>query len=285
MKVIQAAELPMIERANTAREGRFVEKTYLQGTPGSLDNFKFYMTQTFKDFYSPRHKHNFEQVRVQLSGTTNYDRDGVLKPGVIGYFPEGTPYGPTTVPTEDSVIVILQAGGPSLSGYASAIERENAIAELKKFGTFKNGAYLPNAPGGKNQDAFEATWEHINKRKLEYPMLRYQHPVFMNTQNFPWRAMSGAPGVSERQLGSFEAGFTIRTVMIQPGSVVTVKGRTIAYVMEGTGSAGGTAFRKEDVVYADAGETAEIRAASAVELCTIEMPVWKSQEQSTSAAA
>jgi hypothetical protein len=64
MRVIRDADLPMVERKETQREGRFIEKTFLQGEPGRPDNFKFYMVQQFGDFYSPRHRHNFEQIRL-----------------------------------------------------------------------------------------------------------------------------------------------------------------------------------------------------------------------------
>ena len=40
------------------------------------------MVQQFGDFHSPRHKHNFEQVRLQLAGTISYDGDGTMTPGV-----------------------------------------------------------------------------------------------------------------------------------------------------------------------------------------------------------
>ena len=272
MRIIRDSELPMVERKETQREGRFIEKTFLQGPAGAPDNFKFYMVQQLGDFYSPRHKHNFEQVRLQLEGTTSYDKDGIMKPGVLGYFPEGTPYGPTTIKSEESLIVILQAGGPSRSGYASAAERETANHELRKTGQFRNGVYFPNpGTGRKNQDAFEACWEFINNRKLEYPEPRYQRPVFMNTQSFQWRPLADAAGVSEKALGAYELGFGLRYLKIEPGSRFAVNGRVICYVLGGSGSADGGPFSKGDVIYADVAETANLKAATTVELFVISM--------------
>jgi hypothetical protein len=272
MQVIRDSELPMVERKETQRVGRFVEKTFVQGHPGAPDNFKFYVVQQFGDFFSPRHKHNFEQVRLQLEGTTSYDKDGIMKPGVLGYFPEGTAYGPTTIKSEESLIVILQAGGPSRSGYASAAERETANGELRKTGEFRNGVYFPNPGSGrKNQDAFEACWEFINKRKLEYPEPRFQRPMFMNTRSFDWRSLGGARGVSEKQFGTFELGFSMRYLRIELGASTSVNGRIICYVLAGTGAADGTAFAKGDVIYADASETATIEATTTIELFNISM--------------
>jgi hypothetical protein len=274
MRVIRDADLPMVERTETQREGRFIEKTFLKGTPGTLDNFKFYMVQQFGDFYSPRHKHNFEQIRLQLKGTTSYDRDGTMTEGVLAYFPEGTPYGPTTIKSEESLIVILQAGGPSFAGYPSAAEREAAIVELKKSGEFRKGVYFPNpGTGRKNQDAFEACWEQINQRELIYPEPRFQRPVFMNTNSFAWRPLDGAPGVAEKQLGAYELSFGMRYVRIDQGATHRIPGRTICYVLAGDGSAGGSAFTTGDVIYADVGEMAEIKATATVELFAIAMMV------------
>jgi hypothetical protein len=274
VRVICNADLPMVERKETQREGRFIEKTFLQGTEGAPDNFKFYMVQQFGDFYSPRHKHNFEQVRLQLEGSTSYDKDGIMHPGVLGYFPEGTPYGPTTIKSEESLIVILQAGGPSRSGFASAAEREMANRELRKTGEFRNGVYFPNpGTGRKNQDAFEACWEHINKRKLEYPQPRYQRPLLMNTQSFAWRPLPDARGVREKQLGHYELGFGLRYLEVGPGARYAAAGRIICYVLAGNGSASGTAITKGDVVYADVGEAAVIAADTTIELLAISMLV------------
>jgi len=286
MRVIRDSELPMVERKETQREGRFIEKTFLQGRSGAPDNFKFYMVQQFGDFYSPRHKHNFEQVRLQLEGTTSYDRDGIMKPGVLGYFPEGTPYGPTTIKSEESLIVILQAGGPSRSGYASAAEREHANHELRKTGQFRHGVYFPNpGTGRKNQDSFEACWEFINKRKLVYPEPRFQRPVFMNTQSFDWRPLPDARGVAEKQLGIFELGFGFRYLRIEPGASAAVNGRAICYALGGSGTADGAAFAKGDVVYADAAETATIKATATTELYCISMLMLAAGEVSATDSA
>ena len=285
MIVIRGSELPMVKRKETQREGRFIEKTFLKGTAGTPDNFKFYLVQQFGDFYSPRHRHNFEQVRLQLEGTTSYDKDGIMTPGVLGYFPEGTVYGPTTIKSHNSLIVILQAGGPSRSGYPSAAERETANRELRKLGQFRNGAYFPK-PGGrrKKQDAFEACWEFINNRKLEYPEPRFQRPVFMNTQCFDWRPVPEARGVCQKQLGAFDLGFGLRHLRIDAGVDFTANGRIILYVLDGNGAAGGKSLSKGDVVYADVMDTANIKAVTTVTLFVISMLVFSDSHMTTAEA-
>lgn len=274
MQVVRASELPMVERAVTQREGRFIEKTLLQGKPGFVDNFKFYLVEQFGDFYSPRHKHNFEQIRVQLRGTTSYDKDGLMKTGTVGYFPEGTPYGPITITSKESLVVTVQFGGPSMSGYASAGERETAIKELKKSGEFRNGAYLPNKDTGrKNQDAYEACWEHINQRKLKYPKQRFQRPVLMHMESFDWIPVDDAPGVQERQLGNFQRGFGMRSLRIDPGASFSGPGRVIWYVLSGHGRAGNQDVTEGDVIYADHSDQATVAASAMLDILAISMPL------------
>ena len=66
----------------------------LHGSEGSPDNFYLSIGVLGGDFVSPRHRHNFDQVRFQLEGTCDFASDGTMRPGSIAYFPGGTRYGP-----------------------------------------------------------------------------------------------------------------------------------------------------------------------------------------------
>ena len=110
--------------------------------PGTLDNFQLGVGVSQGDFYSPRHRHNFEQIRVQLDGALSYDRDGVMSAGIVGYFPEGVFYGPQSQKPEDvATAAVLQFGGASGSGYLSNKETRAAMEELNKLGEFKDGVF------------------------------------------------------------------------------------------------------------------------------------------------
>ena len=114
------------------RGGIFHGRRLLEGTPGTIDNFQLSIGVSQGDFYSPRHRHNFEQIRVQLDGTLDYDRDGKMTAGIVGYFPEGVFYGPQSQnPDEVATAAVLQFGGASGSGYLSNAETRNAMEELK----------------------------------------------------------------------------------------------------------------------------------------------------------
>src|SRR3954466_3743474 len=76
MKVIRAEDVPFEKHKARAREGGFEFRRILEGASGAPDNFVFRMTRVGADYTSPRHKHNFEQFRLVLEGTADFDRDG-----------------------------------------------------------------------------------------------------------------------------------------------------------------------------------------------------------------
>jgi hypothetical protein len=278
MKVVHDADVPFIQRKERQRAGVFFEKRLFDGEESLTDNFQFTLVKTGSDFYSPRHRHNFDQFRFQIEGEAGFDRDGTMTPGTVGYFPEGTRYGPQTNKGE-LVTLVLQFGGASGNGYMSRNSVVRAVQDLKQTGEFKDGVYYPNeGSDGKQQDGYEACWEHVNKRKLEYPAERFHHPVFMNSAAFAWAAIDGQPGVSEKLLGSFdEYGTGIRFVRIGAGATLRAEGRRLYYALSGSGTAGGEAWTKGDVIHTGTDERHEIRAAEAAEFYVIMMPQFKAQ--------
>ena len=154
MKIVQGDELEWV-RGLEYRGGTFHYRNLMEGTPGTIDNFQLSMGRNDKDFVSPRHRHNFEQFRFQLEGDLDFDRDGKMTPGMLGYFPEGASYGPQTSEAT-AMTIVLQFGGPSGSGYLSRAEVNAGMAELRKTGTFEAGVYKrnPDVPGKRNMDGF-----------------------------------------------------------------------------------------------------------------------------------
>ena len=188
-----------IASTRTGKERQF--KTLLTGEDGALDNFRLYFVRQQGEVDVPRHKHNFDQIRMCLEGgKQNYGKDKWIAPGEIAYFPEGTPYGPEQSNTE-RLSITLQFGGASRSGFISSARVQKAMDEMKEFGTFEKGIFKRTgqlAPGEKrNQDAYEAIWEHVNKRKLVYPKPRYGEPILMKPENFEWEACEGPAGLCE----------------------------------------------------------------------------------------
>jgi len=79
-------------RANV--RGNLAIKPLLVGRPGRPENYLANIARSAGDYSSPRHRHNFDQLRVVLDGRLPVTPRRTMKPGQIGYFPEGTYYGP-----------------------------------------------------------------------------------------------------------------------------------------------------------------------------------------------
>jgi len=276
MKIVQGDELEP-RRGLEHRGGTFHFRMLMEGAPGTVDNFQFTLGQMGGDFYSPRHRHNFEQVRFQVSGTLDFARDGKLTPGMVGYFPEGMHYGPQTQnPDEMPMAAVLQFGGASGSGYLSRGEVRAHRAELAEVGEFTDGVFRRNDAAGakKNLDGYQAIWEHANGRAMEYPKPRYNRPVFMDPENLNWTAVEGSPGVAEKFLGVFsECRTRAAIVKIEAGATyVTGARRSIFLVRSGAGEVEGQPFRTFTTLFTEKGETASFTAREAAILLHVDLP-------------
>lgn len=184
------------------RTGDIAFKRLLAGRETEPNNFYMSLVRTGAGYYTPRHKHNFDQFRYVISGELNYGSEQALPTGAVGYFPEGTYYGPQDEDRE-AVSILLQFGSASGSGYMSQDELERGFEELQSVGEFKDGVFSKTKPGGGkvNRDSYEAIWEHHNQRELVYPNRRFSHPVIMFPEAFDW--VESAPGVQEKHLAAF----------------------------------------------------------------------------------
>ena len=275
MKIVQADDVPL-ERGLEHRGGTFHFRRMLEGEAGRLDNFQLSFGQMGGEFYSPRHKHNFEQIRFQFEGVLDFGRDGKLTPGMVGYFPEGAPYGPQTQGPEDTPkSAVLQFGGASGSGYLSRNEVKAGMEELKQFGEFKGGVFRrhEDVEGKRNMDGYQAIWEHKNKRRMIYPKPRYPQPIFMNPDDFQWVAAAGCDGVFEKVLGVFtERGTKVRMVKIGAGSEVRLTGRSVFITLDGAGTASGQPVSYQTTIYLDHGEELALQAEREVRLLHYGLP-------------
>lgn len=285
MRVVHAEDVPYKKPGTRHREGDIEFRRIMQGEPGGVQNFEFLFAKTGGRFYGPRHRHNFEQIRFGLSGTLGSNKSDYIGPGQIGYYPENCYY---QIDSSDSEIVLLQFAGPSGWGYLSYDQLYAAYAELAKLGTFRDGVFFRNpganlAPGQKrNQDGYEAIWEHIYGRPIEYPKPRYEAPVLMNPDNYPWVPDAGAKGVARRHIASFsERRIEIAQVGLEPGTS-TVEAAALAprfvFVVEGSGAIEGTAVRRHSVAKLETGERATIAAAERLLLLTISLPAFTAEE-------
>lgn len=273
MKIVPIDSVEEIEKTHP-RSGLFKLRHLLQGEEGSPNNFSLELAKTFTDFYSPRHRHNFDQFRYQLEGEFDFNKDGRSPPGTVIYHPESVPYGPQTS-SDASLTLVLQFPGAGGNGYISVRQLKKATEELKTLGEFDKGSFIRRDESGEDitRDAFEAVWEHIHQRPIHYSPPRYQAPVFMYPANYDWIPMKGEPGVSIRQLGVFterrtEVGF----VRLEPGACHQLVGPRVHFITHGEGGVNDKDYRKFTTIQIDAGEETTIRARTNTEVYVMGLP-------------
>jgi len=246
------------------------------GTEFAPDNFQLYLVETQSDFETPRHRHNFEQVRIMLQGEFGWAPGKVQQVGTIGYFCEGTFY--TQKAGNDSVMLLLQVAGASGDSYMSPAQLRQGIKDLKTSGAFVDGMYIMHTADDQEErrDSYEAIWEHINGRSLSYPRARYDGPIMMNTEAFAWIDRPNEPGASDRAMGRFnERGLTISMLRLTKGASATLTAgdqTMVAFVLAGSGDADGCEWRPQSSMQILRGETVTLRAAEDSMFYTFAMP-------------
>ncbi len=186
-------------------------------------NFRFGFDQIGDGFFTPRHRHNFDQFRYVVSGQMNLGKGVELKEGELVHVPEGTYYGPLNQHGPVSLLVI-QFPGPNGAYRISDAEKAVAMAELKAAGGyFEDGVYKVKQPDGHtlNKDSYEAVWEQVNGEPISYSKPRYETPIIMRPKAFRWIADPLRPGVEVKSLGVFNEHRTEAALWrIAPGAVI-----------------------------------------------------------------
>jgi hypothetical protein len=255
----------------------------LKGEPNSPDNFMYVLAKQVGEWSMPRHRHNFEQIRLPLVGeNTTYGRGLVLKEGQVGYFPEGLSYGPQESPMDGMAPGVplgltLQFGGSSGYGFMSIEQRRQAMRELVEVGgSFEKEGYYVR-PDGKRQWGLNSIWEHVFGERLKYPRPRYHQPIVADPKRFNWLPVAGAEGVEHKYLGAFsERGVWVEVIKLQPGarwSSIDQRARRLLVVLSGDGECDCEQISYLSAIQADAGDTLDLSAASSpLELFLIGLP-------------
>jgi ChrR Cupin-like domain len=198
-------------------------------------------------YFTPRHKHNFDQIRYTLSGIQSTGL-GDLAAGECGYFPEGSYYGPQQQ-EGDCECLVLQFQGASGERLLSNEEMNATYDKLiKSGGKFENGVYKGTGLDGKpkNKDSYEAIWEAHEGRELEFPAPRYRDPVMMLAKNSRFWPDRKRPGVELKHLGTFSEGRTgMSFLRVAPGAEIkagTQEDTELRFCVDGTFSYDGRSW-------------------------------------------
>ncbi len=263
-------------RANV--RGNLAVKPLLVGQPGTPENYLANIARSAGDYASPRHRHNFDQIRLVLDGRLPVTPQRTMKPGEIGYFPEGTYYGPQQDDGTGWTIMIVQFGGASGDGFLSAAEALEAKTALQAEGEFDGGVFRRKSGAGKrNQDSYEAVWEHANGRRLTYPKPRYDAPVIFDPDSFDWKPAGN--GVARKPLGVFtERETRLEAIRLEKGAQWSSPGEKsvrLIFVMSGKGKCEGASYDRHALIELGSGEAATFRAEKETELLCLAMPLVK----------
>lgn len=271
MDIVHAADMPWGANLASHRHGDMAHKLLFEGREGSADNHLLVLAREGSAYYSPRHRHAWDQVRFCLEGSVPLAKGLRLDAGEVAYFPEAVPYGPHEG-GPDRIVLLLQFGGASGLGYLGAAQLRAGIAALEQEGAFEGGVFRrATGEGPKNQDAYEAIWRQVTGRPIRYPEPRYKAPIVMRPEAFAWR--EAGSGVRRRVLGVFpERGLEVGFVQLEPGAAwdfEPMSARRFVFVRDGEGRCSGDACGAHTALRLEPGEAASFEAAWPSELFVI----------------
>lgn len=269
MDVVNADEMPWGESLVRQRGGNVAHKLLFEGEEKSPDNYMLVLAKESNDFYSPRHRHPWDQVRFCLEGKIPIAKGMFVNAGEIAYFPESVVYGPQEGGT-DRIVLLLQFGGASGQGFIGVERLNSALEALEKVGRFEKGLFVrEKGEGRKRQDAYEAIWEHVTGQPLEYAEPAYKAPIVMRPAALPWTA-TRASGVMERHIGVFpHRGLEVRMLRLAPGSELalpTENAMRLLFVVAGGARIGRKPLELHSAARMASGEAAELHSADGAEL-------------------
>ncbi len=242
-----------------------------------LDGFQLTLSEVRDPaMHSPRHRHNFDQIRIGLEGVADYGRGRSIRERMIGYFPEGTRYGPQGVSRVPNTQAVLQFEGASASRYIAAGVLGQSTEALRREGRFRDGLYFADG-ARRGVDAFQSVWEHAAGRPMVYPEARYEDPLYLHVDAFSYLP-SETPGVARKLLGVFgERELSIRMTRLS-GDASTAVGdgrqRCISFVLSGSVRLGAHHIGPWSAVYTDPCDEATVSATGGeAELVEIALPI------------
>jgi len=272
MDVVDTAAMPWGENLAAQRSGGMAHKRLFEGAEGCPDNYMLVLADESSEYFSPRHRHAWDQVRYCLTGAVPIGKALAVEAGEVAYFPEGAHYGPQEG-GPDRIELLLQFGGASGRGYIGADRLKQAREEMAAFGRFERGVFTrSDGRGRKNQDAYEAIWEHVTGEPLVYPEPAYKTPVIARPGSVPWVA-TDVPGVMRKVVAVFpHRGLTVEFVRCEAGSeygLDTVPALRLGFVTRGGGMLDDVPIMKDAAIRLQPGEAAKLRADAETEVLVI----------------
>ena len=283
MDIVHAGAMDWGENLAAHRHGGMAHKLLFEGTEGSPDNYALVLANESAEYYSPRHRHCWDQVRFCLEGSVPIGPNLAVDAGEAAYFPEGVAYGPQEG-GPDRIELLLQFGGASGQGYLSAAQLRRARAELAQEGTFEGGVFRrTSGDGKKNEDAYEAIWRHVTRKPIDYGKPRYKAPIIMRADAFTSTEVAGAPGVTRKSLGVFpDRGLKLDMFALGKGArleMAASRSLKLIFVRAGEGSCDAEPYFAQSTMRLQPGEHPTFAPSASTELFVISVsPVPQARE-------
>jgi hypothetical protein len=251
-------------------------KRIFDGVELTPDNYSLALADESSEYFSPSHRHLWDQVRYCINGSVPIGRNMSVAAGEVAYFPEGVRYGPQKG-GPDRLVLVLQFGGASRNGYLSPEQIDRGRSELEQVGTFDTGLYRRTDGAGRaQQDAYEAVWEHVLGESVVYPEATVQAPIVLRPSAFSAVEVDGAPGVRRRWLGTFQPrGLRLDILEIDAGATVPVVGdgsTLLWWVIDGDGVIDGGDVRCCTAIRAVPGASSALSADRPMHVLAIGIP-------------
>lgn len=250
-------------------------KRLFDGPENSPDNYSLVLADESSTYYSPSHRHLWDQVRFCISGAVPIGRTMRVDAGQVAYFPEGVRYGPQEG-GPDRMVLVLQFGGASGNGYMSPEQSERGRAELAELGRFDGGVYHRTTGNGEaKQDAYEAIWEHVFGSDVHYPRPATTTPIVLEPSAFASRPTDEA-GVTLRHLATFEPrGLGLDLIDLEPGAAHVVPSgdaTRLHWIVAGEGTWDDEPYRTATAARSSTGHDSTLRAETATTILSITIP-------------
>jgi hypothetical protein len=272
LEIVDAAAIPWGENLAAQRSDGMAHKRLFEGKEGSPDNYLLVLANESATYFSPRHRHVWDQVRYCVEGAVPIGKGIAVEAGEVAYFPEGAAYGPQEG-GPDRIELLLQFGGASGQGYIGVDRLIAARKEMAAFGRFEKGVFTrTDGSGRKNQDAYEAIWEHVTGCPIAYPSPAYKAPVIARPDAIAWQP-EPAPGLMKKVVGLFpHRGLGIAFVRIEADRSWTCSAEPslrLLFVTLGEGTIGAERYRRQTTIRLAPGEAAAVAAATASEFLVL----------------
>jgi len=254
-----------------------------KGDPAKPGNFEMVLLRSPRSdasIHFPRHRHDFDQVRLTLAGKPAWAPKREVPPGHVVYTAAGTFYGPYDRFADEEQLHI-QFEGANHARFLDYDTLAQARREMAANGRFERGIYVTSDSGGREtkSDAHQAIMEYLSGQPMTYPEARYKDSIQINPDLFAWEP--SGDGVRARLLGTFTESLTsLAMIEVSDGARCEFppsEQTRLVFVMEGTGQAGSEAVEPWDGVLLAPGDTGPILGGQGLRLFVLTLP--KAEDQ------